>query len=68
MHNYKYFLFLLQLLLRFIAIIILASAANPYVMIPLPIIMAIFLVFRWYFLKTSRDVKRLEAIGESMTS
>jgi len=25
--------------------------------------MAVFLIFRWYYLKISREIKRLEAIG-----
>ena len=46
------------------AIICVAAAANLYLLIPLPVIILVFLAVRWYFLKTSRDVKRLEAIGE----
>ncbi len=53
-----------QLLLRFFAIIVTASAANYWVLIPAVIVIVVFIVIRWYYLKTSRDVKRLEAIGE----
>ena len=59
--------YLLQLFLRFIGIILVASVANPYVLIPMPFIMLTFLAIRWYFLKTSRNVKRLEALGEMIS-
>lgn len=61
------FIFLAQLLVWFIAVVCVTSAANPYVIISLPAIICAFLIIRWYFLKTSRDVKRLEAIGISRT-
>ena len=54
---------LVQLLLKFVAILVTAAYSNVYVIIPAFFIVVIFLVFRWYYLKTSRDVKRLEAIG-----
>ena len=52
-----------QLLLRFLAIILTASAANPWVLIPAVFVMTAHLILRWYYLKTSREIKRLEAIG-----
>ena len=54
----------LQLLLRFLAIVTTAAAANAYIVIPVVFVIAVFLCLRWYYLKTSRDVKRLEAICE----
>ena len=56
-------LYLSQLLLRFLAIILTAAASNYWVLIPAFVVMAVFLFFRWYYLKTSREIKRLEAIG-----
>ena len=53
-----------QLLLRFLAIILTAAASNYWVLIPAFLVMAVFLFFRWYYLKTSREIKRLEAIGK----
>ena len=50
-------------MLRFLAIMIVAGAANVYVFIPVGIVVVLFLVLRWYFLTTSREIKRLEAIG-----
>ena len=55
---------LMQLLLRCLAIIITAAAANPYIVIAAVFLIVAFLSVRWYYLKTSRDVKRLEAICE----
>ena len=43
-----------------------ASYGNPYVLIPAAAIVVGFVSLRWYYLKTSRDIKRLEAIGESI--
>ena len=54
----------LQLLLRFLAIVTTAAAANAYIVIPVVFVIVVFLCLRWYYLKTSRDVKRLEAICE----
>ena len=52
-----------QLLLRFIAIIITAIVSNPWVLIPASVIIVLFVVMRTYYLKTSREIKRLEAVG-----
>ena len=42
---------------------VVAVVANPY-LIPLLIFLSVLIVFlRWYYIKTARDVKRLEAIG-----
>ena len=57
--------FRFQLLLRVVAILLTASAFNVYVLIPAAILVVVFLALRWYYLKTSRDVKRLEAIGNA---
>lgn len=50
-------------MLRFLAIMIVAGAANVYIFIPVVIVIALLLALRWYFLRTSREIKRLEAIG-----
>jgi len=34
-------------------------------MIVLPFIIVMYLLLRWYYLKAARDVKRLEALGET---
>ena len=53
-----------QLLLRFLAIIITAIVSNIWVLIPAAVIMTLFIALRTYYLKTSRDIKRLEAVGQ----
>ena len=45
-----------------------ASASNVYVLIPAVFIMTLFLGIRWYYLKTSREIKRLEAVGKKVGS
>ena len=42
-----------------------AAVSNYWVLIPAFLVITIFLALRWYYLKTSREVKRLEAIGMS---
>ena len=58
----------MQLLLRFLAIMLTASASNFWILISAVVIIIMFLAIRWYYLNTSRDVKRLEAIGQSVHS
>lgn len=50
-------------MLRFLAIMIVAGAANAYIFIPVAVVVVLFLALRYYFLRTSREIKRLEAIG-----
>ena len=54
---------LLQSLLRLFAIILIAFLANYWLTIPAIIIVVAMLLFRHYFLHTSRYVQRLEALG-----
>lgn len=53
----------MQLLFRCFAILVTALAANWWTLIPAALVVAALLAIRWYFLKTAREVKRLEAIG-----
>ena len=39
-----------------------STVANPWMTIPALVIIVLFLALRWYYLKTARDIKRLEAI------
>jgi len=67
MHKmYKLYHFLCQLMMRFMAIMIVACVANYWLFIPATIIIAVLLLFRWFFLHTSRHVKRLEALGKAV--
>ena len=61
----KFCVYVIQLLLRCIAVIATAISSNPWVAIPAVVLIISFLAIRWYYLRTSREVKRLEAIGES---
>ena len=45
-----------------------ACVANYFLFIPAVIIIGIQLLFRWFFLHTSRHVKRLEALGDGTLS
>ena len=58
-------LLLFQLSLRFLSSILTAAVANLWVFIPAVVIIALFLALRRYYLKTARDIKRLESIGMS---
>ena len=57
-------LFTPQLLVKFLAIVATVCASNPWVLIPATLITVTFLLLRTYYLKTSRELKRLEAVGE----
>ena len=53
----------IQLFVRFLFILITSIVANPWLAIVVAVVMVAFVFVRWYYLKTARDVKRLEAIG-----
>ena len=53
-----------QLSWRVAAIIVVSVASSVWVLIPATSLVLAFIVLRAYFLKTAREVKRLEAIGE----
>ena len=38
--------------------------SNGWLIIPAIFIIALFIVIRWYYLRSARDVKRLEALGK----
>ena len=52
-----------QIGLNFVAVMIVAGATNVYIFIPVGIVSVLFLLLRWYYLTTAREIKRLEAIG-----
>ena len=45
------------------AIVVTAAIANYYLAVICVVLVVIFVIFRWYFLKTAREIKRLEALG-----
>ena len=56
-------LYFLQLGMRFLAIVITAISSNPLLILLVAVLLASALAFRWYYLKTAREIKRLEALG-----
>lgn len=55
----------ISVLFLFIGVITLASLVEPLLMIPSGVLILIFYLFRVIYIKTSRNVKRLEAIARS---
>ena len=65
-HDYCVFFSLThQWMIHFIAIALTIVIVNVWIIIPLVLLSVVIPVFRWYYLKTAREVKRLEAIGQS---
>ena len=57
-----------QIGVRFLAVLILAMIANVYLIIAVVILVTAFVLFRMYYIKTAREIKRLEAIGKTPMS
>ena len=55
---------IMQLLTKFLAIMAVAVASNYWMIFPSVLLSGTFIGFRWYYLRTSREIKRLEAIGK----
>ncbi|XP_060724517.1 multidrug resistance-associated protein 4 isoform X3 [Tachysurus vachellii] len=55
----------IQVLLQVLSVIAVASSVIPWILIPVLPLLIVFLFLRRYFLQTSRDIKRLEAITRS---
>ena len=53
-----------QYAMRFLATLLTAMISIPYMIIVVVALLAAFLCLRWYYVKTARDVKRLEALGQ----
>ena len=53
-----------QIMLQFLSIMIVSGVANNYIFIPMVFVILAFILLRWYYLRTSREVKRLEAVGK----
>ena len=54
----------IQLVFRFFGIMATAAISTPIAIALVFVVMILFLLFRWFVLKTSREIKRLEALGE----
>lgn len=53
-----------QIMLQFLSIMIVSGAANAYLFIVMVFVIVAFILLRSYYLRTSREVKRLEAVGK----
>ena len=54
----------LQIALSSIGILFLIGFVNPYLLLPILVLSAIILKLQHFYLKTSRDLKRLEATSK----
>jgi len=54
----------LQLLLAAFSIVVVASVANYWLIIPAVFVVVSLLLLRHYFLHSSRNIQRLEATGD----
>lgn len=52
-----------QNILSMVGSIIVASVVNPYFLIPVAVLSVAFSIVRRVYLRTSKHVKRLEAVG-----
>ncbi|XP_064396710.1 ATP-binding cassette sub-family C member 4-like isoform X2 [Halichondria panicea] len=48
---------------RMWAVVVTAIVGLPWLLIPCVVLLPLFLALRWYYLKTVRDIKRLEGLG-----
>ncbi|XP_069558741.1 ATP-binding cassette sub-family C member 4-like [Brachyistius frenatus] len=55
----------IQVFLQVVGVIAVAAIIIPWILIPVVPLLAVFLFLRCYFLKTSRDIKRLESTTRS---
>ena len=55
---------LFQLAMRFLATIVTVMFAIVYMIIVVTLLLVLLVGMRWYYIKTARDVKRLEALGQ----
>ncbi|CAO1406085.1 unnamed protein product [Diamesa tonsa] len=54
-----------QVILMTLGSVVITSIINPLFLVPIGVLFIIFLYFRRYFLKTSKNIKRLEGITKS---
>lgn len=50
--------------MRFLATIVTVVFAIVYMIIVVALLLVLLVGMRWYYIKTARDVKRLEALGQ----
>lgn len=54
----------LQLITRCLAVFAIAVSANAYIIGPAAVFLILILCLRWYYLRTSRQLKNLESFGQ----
>ena len=54
---------IVQLASRCFAVVVTTLVANWWTILPAGVLLVGFLFVRWYFLKSAREIKRLEAVG-----
>lgn len=55
-----------QNILSVLGSVIVAAVVNPYFLLPVVILLILFILIRKVYLKTSKNLKRLEGIGEKI--
>ena len=51
-------------MLHFISILIVSGVANYWIFLVMVFVIVVFIMLRTYYLRTSQEIKRLEAVGE----
>ncbi|KZR95468.1 Multidrug resistance protein 2 atp-binding cassette protein c, partial [Daphnia magna] len=59
--------FLFQIALTAVGILFLVGLVNPWLLLPILFLSIVFVNLRQFYLKTARDVKRLEATSELLS-
>lgn len=53
-----------QVILSMVGSVVVAATVNPYFLIPVAVMSVLFIFVRKVYLKTAKNIKRLEGIGE----
>lgn len=53
-----------QVILSMVGSVVVAATVNPYFLIPVAVMSVLFIFIRKVYLKTAKNIKRLEGIGE----
>lgn len=54
-----------QVILSMVGSVVVAATVNPYFLIPVVVMGIMFIYVRKVYLKTSKNIKRLEGVGEN---
>lgn len=55
----------IQCLFLILGALVVVCIVNPYIIIAMPFILTIFMILRWLYMNTSRQVKRIESVTRS---